>query len=55
MRVVQYAYEKSNVEPIVETTRLIEVTRSYEMLSQMMRRGDELRRTAVERLGEIPA
>jgi flagellar basal-body rod protein FlgF len=54
-RVVQYATEKSNVQPIAETTRLVEVTRSYEMLAQMMRRSDELRRTAVERLGELPA
>ncbi len=54
-RVVQYATEKSNVQPIVETTRLIEITRAYQTLAQMMQRGDELRRTAIERLADVGA
>jgi flagellar basal-body rod protein FlgF len=52
-RLEQYAIEKSNVQPVVETTRLIEITRAYSTLAQMMQRGDELRRTAIERLGEV--
>jgi flagellar basal-body rod protein FlgF len=54
-RVVQYAVEKSNVKPIVETTRLIEITRAYQTLAQMMQRSDDLRRTAIERLADVPA
>jgi len=54
-RVIQYATEKSNVQPIVETTRLIEISRAYQTLSQMMQRGDELRRNAIERLGDVAA
>lgn len=54
-RVIQYATEKSNVQPIVETTRLVEITRAYQTLSQMMQRGDELRRSAIERLGDVAA
>jgi flagellar basal-body rod protein FlgF len=52
-RIQQYAVEQSNVQPIVETTRLIEITRAYQTLAQMMQRGDELRRTAIQRLGEV--
>jgi flagellar basal-body rod protein FlgF len=52
-RIEQYAIEKANVKPVVETTRLIEITRAYASLAQMMQRGDELRRTAIERLGEV--
>ncbi len=55
VRTVQYAVEKSNVEPIVETTRLIELSRSYQSLAQMMQRGDELRRSAIERLADVQA
>jgi len=54
-RTIQYAIEKSNVEPIVETTRLIELSRSYQTLAQMMQRSDELRRTAIERLADVQA
>ncbi|BCJ91611.1 flagellar basal-body rod protein FlgF [Terrihabitans soli] len=51
----QYAVEKSNVQAVVETTRLVELTRAYSTLAQMMQRGDELRRTAIERLGDVTA
>lgn len=54
-RVTQYAIEKSNVQPIVETTRLIEISRSYQTISSIMQRSDELRRTAIERLGDVAA
>jgi flagellar basal-body rod protein FlgF len=51
----QFAIEKSNVEAVVETTRLVEITRAYATLAQMMQRGDDLRRTAIERLGDVTA
>jgi flagellar basal-body rod protein FlgF len=51
----QYAIEKSNVQAVVETTRLVEISRAYQSLSKMMERGDELRRTAIERLGDVTA
>ena len=34
--VVQGAVEKSNVEPIVEMTRLVKLQRSYEYVQQMI-------------------
>ena len=54
-RTVQFAVEKSNVQPIVETTRLIELSRAYQSLAQMMQRSDDLRRTAIERLADVAA
>lgn len=54
-RVVQGAVEKSNVHPVVELTRMIEVTRTYDVVSRMVRQGDELRSKSIERLGTAPA
>jgi flagellar basal-body rod protein FlgF len=54
-RTVQFAVEKSNVQPVVETTRLIELSRAYQSLAQTMQRIDDLRRTAIERLADVAA
>lgn len=44
--------EKSNVQPVLEITHLIEITRSYERISNMMNACCELSRSAVQRLGK---
>lgn len=54
-RIVQGAIEKSNVRPVVEISRMIEVTRAYTNLATLMQKTDELRRQAIERLAEVPA
>jgi flagellar basal-body rod protein FlgF len=54
-RILQGMIEKSNVRPVVEMSRMIEVTRAYTTLANMMQRTDELRRNAIERLAEVPA
>ncbi|MGA0532181.1 flagellar basal-body rod protein FlgF [Hansschlegelia sp. KR7-227] len=54
-RVVQGAVEKSNVRPIYEMSRLVEVTRSYESVTSMLQKQDEMRRSAIERLADVPA
>jgi flagellar basal-body rod protein FlgF len=53
--VLQSSVEKSNVAGVVEMTRLIEVTRTYANVAQMMQSHGELRRNAIERLAEVPA
>lgn len=53
-RVTQGAVERSNVRPVVEITRMIEVTRNYATVSQMIERTQDLRRTAIERLAQLP-
>jgi flagellar basal-body rod protein FlgF len=53
--VVQSSIEKSNVQSVLEIGRMIEVTRAYTSLASLMTRTDDLRRTAIERLADVPA
>jgi flagellar basal-body rod protein FlgF len=46
------AIERSNVKPVIEMSRLIEVNRSYSSVAGMVGRLDELRRTAISRLAD---
>jgi flagellar basal-body rod protein FlgF/flagellar basal-body rod protein FlgG len=52
-RVVQGHIEKSNVRSVTEISRMIELSRAYQSVSSMLERLGDLRRTAVERLGEV--
>jgi len=54
-RIEQGAVEKSNVQPVTEMTRLIELSRSYQEIANMMSRADELSRTAINRLADQQA
>lgn len=45
--------EASNVQSVVEITKLIQVQRAYESVSRMMDSNSDLSRTAVERLGKV--
>jgi flagellar basal-body rod protein FlgF len=54
-RVVQGAIEKSNVSGVAEMTEMIRVQRAYESLANTMQKQDELRRSAIQRLGEVSA
>ncbi|MGE0595694.1 MAG: flagellar basal-body rod protein FlgF [Hyphomonadaceae bacterium] len=49
--VVQGAIEGSNVRPVVELTRLIEISRAYQSAAKIVSGADELRQRAIERLG----
>jgi flagellar basal-body rod protein FlgF len=50
-RVVQGALEGSNVQPIVEMTNMIEVTRSYASAQKLIDQSDQMRRKAIQELG----
>jgi flagellar basal-body rod protein FlgF len=50
-RVVQGALEQSNVQPIVEMTRLMDIQKAYERATQLTRTHDELARDAIRRIG----
>jgi flagellar basal-body rod protein FlgF len=52
--VAQGFIEKSNVSAVTEMTRMIEVTRTYTAVAGMLQSQHELRRTAIERLAEVP-
>ncbi|GJE60650.1 flagellar basal-body rod protein FlgF [Methylobacterium trifolii] len=47
------ALERSNVRPVVEMTRLMDVNRTYAMVSSVITRLDDLRGTAIRRLAEV--
>jgi flagellar basal-body rod protein FlgF len=53
-RVIQGAIEKSNVSPVMEMARMIEVTRSYTQIAAMLAQQSDLQRTAVDKLAEVP-
>ncbi|MGV3635721.1 MAG: flagellar basal-body rod protein FlgF [Pseudorhodoplanes sp.] len=53
--VVQGAIEQSNVKAVVEMTRMIEVTRHYSQIAGMLQQHGDTRRSAIERLAEVPA
>ncbi len=52
---VQGAIERSNVSGVAEIANMIRVQRAYASMAQMMQRQDEVRRTAIERLGTLNA
>lgn len=52
-RIVQGMIEKSNVRPLFEMSRMIEVTRAYASMTSMIERADNLRRDAISALGRI--
>lgn len=51
-RLVQGALEGSNVEPIVEMTRMMETTRAYQGTQRLLDTHHELQRRAIERMLE---
>ncbi|MGZ6039716.1 MAG: flagellar basal body rod C-terminal domain-containing protein, partial [Phenylobacterium sp.] len=44
--------ESSNVNPVVQITKMIEVNRAYESVTQMMSAEADLSRNSVARLGK---
>ena len=49
---VQGSLEGSNVNPLLEMTSLIEISRAYESVTRMIENTTDLSRRAVERLGK---
>jgi flagellar basal-body rod protein FlgF len=54
-RIVQGAIERSNVQPVVEMTRMIEIMRAYQHSTETLNATDDIIRRAVQRLGEVKA
>jgi flagellar basal-body rod protein FlgF len=51
---IQGSIEKSNVNSVMEMTRMIEVTRTYTQVASMLQQQSDLQRTAVEKLADVP-
>ncbi len=54
-RVRQGYIEKSNVNSVAEMSRMIEVTRTYTQVSAMLQQQGDMRKTAIEKLADVPA
>ena len=55
VRVQSGSLEQSNVNSVVEMSRLIEVNRTYASVAQMLQRNDELTRSAIQQLSNVPS
>ena len=53
-RVHQGVVEKSNVEPVVEITKMIDVLRAYQSITEMTKQSEDMYRRAIEQLGSVP-
>jgi flagellar basal-body rod protein FlgF len=53
-RVIQGAIEKSNVRGVVEMSRMIEITRSYSEIANMIKQQSDLGQSAIDKLSEVP-
>jgi len=53
--VLQGSIEQSNVVPIMEMARMIEIMRSYQSASRIVTDGNELSKKAIEKLGKVQA
>jgi flagellar basal-body rod protein FlgF len=47
--------EKSNVNSVAEMSRMIEVTRAYTQISAMLQQQGDLRKSALDKLADVPA
>lgn len=54
-RVNQGFIEKSNVNVVTEMTRLMEVTRTYQSVASLMQQQNDLRKSAIQMLADVPA
>ncbi len=54
-RVIQGAIEQSNVRGVVEMSRMIEITRTYTQVANMLQQIADQRKDAVAKLADVPA
>ena len=53
VRVTQGVLEASNVQPVRELSRMVEVQRAYELQSNLLRQSDQMRQEAIRMLGQL--
>jgi flagellar basal-body rod protein FlgF/flagellar basal-body rod protein FlgG len=54
-RLIQGAIERSNVSSVLEMTRMIDVTRTYTNIAGIIQNQGDLRKTAIDRLSQVPS
>jgi len=55
VRVVQGAIEQSNVNPVAEMARMIDITRTYTQISNILQQEGNERLSALDKLSAVPA
>jgi flagellar basal body rod protein FlgG len=55
VNIQQSVIEKSNINSVLEMTRLIDITRTYTQIATMIQQHSELRRGSIQQLAEVPA
>jgi flagellar basal-body rod protein FlgF/flagellar basal-body rod protein FlgG len=53
-RIQQGALEKSNVQAVVEITRMIQISRAYQQMSTLLQQQSELHKQAIQQLAQVP-
>ena len=53
-RVRQGMMERSNVEAVVEISRMMEMLRAYQSSTELTKSGEDLLKQAIEKLGAVP-
>jgi flagellar basal-body rod protein FlgF len=53
--VIQGALEKSNVRSVIEVTRMIELTRAYAQVANVLQQQGDLRKSSIQQLADVPA
>lgn len=54
-RFVQGSIEQSNVQPVTEMTRMVEVSRTYQQVTHLLELDNERQSRAIQRLGKVSA
>jgi flagellar basal-body rod protein FlgF len=54
-RIRQGFIEKSNVNPVAEMSRMMEVTRTYTQISNLLQQQNDLQKSAIDKLADVPA
>ena len=53
-RITQGMLEASNVEPVIEISRMIDIMRTYQAITALAQSQSELKRQAIDKLGSTP-
>jgi flagellar basal-body rod protein FlgF len=54
-QLVQGSIEKSNVNGVVEMTRLIEISRAYQQVATLLQQQSDLHKNAIQQLANVPS
>jgi flagellar basal-body rod protein FlgF len=54
VRVLQGSLEQSNVRSVVEMSRMVEISRTYQQIAGLLQQHGDMQRSAIDKLSEVP-